>query len=90
MALPCIRQIHAFGFATGSCPNSFCGRQEICQSMEGMTYRFFLLFRPSLKAVGIDVFHMFARTGWDSCPVGSSAEAEIGPKGTLAGIVIVQ
>ena len=58
--------------------------------MEGKTCRFFLLFWPSLEAVGIDVFHMVARAGWDGCPVGSSAEAEIEPKGTLAGIVIVQ
>ena len=84
------RQVHAFGFAAGSCRNSLCGKQETYQAMEGKTCRFFLLFRPSLEAVGIDVFRMVARAGSDSCTVGSSAEAEIEPKGTLAGIVIVQ
>jgi hypothetical protein len=33
---------------------------------------------------------MVAEAGWDIYPIGSNAKAENVPKGTLAGIVIVQ
>lgn len=80
----------AFGFAAGSCRHTFCGTQETCQAMEGKKCRFSLLSRPSMEAVGIDVFQMVAKANWDIFPIGSGAKAENMPKGTLAGIVIVQ
>jgi hypothetical protein len=43
-----------------------------------------------MEAVGIDVYKMTARAGWDIYPIGSGASPEDMPKGTLAGIVIVQ
>ncbi len=43
-----------------------------------------------MEAVGIDVYKMVALAGWDIYPIGSGANAENVPKGTLAGIVIVQ
>jgi predicted metal-binding protein len=80
----------AFAFAAGSCRHTFCGQQETCQAMEGKKCRFSLLSRPSMEAVGIDVYHMVAKAGWDIFPIGSGSKAEAIPKGTLAGIVIVQ
>jgi predicted metal-binding protein len=80
----------AFGFAAGSCRHTFCSQQETCQAMEGKKCRFSLRSRPSMEAVGIDVYHMTARAGWDIYPIGSDAKPEDMPKGTLAGIVIVQ
>jgi predicted metal-binding protein len=80
----------AFGFAAGSCRHTFCGQQETCQAMEGKKCRFSLLSRPSMEAVGIDVYQMVARAGWDIYPIGSGDKPESIPKGTLAGIVIVQ
>jgi predicted metal-binding protein len=80
----------AFGFAAGSCRHTFCGQQESCQAMEGGKCRFSLLSRPSMEAVGIDVYHMVARAGWDIYPIGSGDKPESIPKGTLAGIVVVQ
>jgi predicted metal-binding protein len=80
----------AFGFAAGSCRHTFCGQQETCQAMEGKKCRFSLHSRPSMEAVGIDVYHMVAKAGWDIFPIGSGARPEQVPKGTLAGIVIVQ
>lgn len=80
----------AFGFAAGSCRHTFCGQQETCQAMEGKKCRFSLISRPSMEAVGIDVYHMAAKAGWDIFPIGSGAKPENMPKGTLAGIVIVQ
>ena len=80
----------AFGFAAGSCRHTFCGQQEGCLAMEGKKCRFSLKSRPSMEAVGIDVYNMAARAGWDINPIGSGAKPEDMPKGTLAGIVIVQ
>jgi predicted metal-binding protein len=80
----------AFGFAAGSCRHTFCGQQEGCLAMEGKKCRFSLKSRPSMEAVGIDVYNMVARAGWDIYPIGSGAKPEDMPKGTLAGIVIVQ
>jgi predicted metal-binding protein len=80
----------AFGFGAGSCRHTYCGQQENCQALEGKRCRFSLLARPSMEAVGIDVYRMVARAGWDIYPIGSSAKPGDQPKGTLAGIVIVQ
>ena len=81
---------HAFGFAAGSCRHTFCGQMDTCQAMEGKKCRFSLVARPSMEAVGIDVYQMTARAGWDIYPIGSGAKPQTIPKGTLAGIVIVQ
>jgi predicted metal-binding protein len=80
----------AFGLAAGSCRHTFCGQQEDCQALAGKRCRFSLLSRPSMEAVGIDVYRMVAAAGWDIYPIGSGAKPEDLPKGTLAGIVIVQ
>ena len=79
----------AFGFGAGSCRHTFCGLEEDCQAMKGQKCRFSLRSRPSMEAVGIDVFRMAASAGWDIYPIGSNAKPEDIPKGTLAGIVIV-
>jgi predicted metal-binding protein len=80
----------AFGFAAGSCRHTFCGQLPDCQAMKGLACRFPLKSRPSMEAVGIDVYKMVALAGWDIYPIGSGAKAQDVPKGTLAGIVIVQ
>jgi len=80
----------AFGFGAGSCRHTYCGQQPDCQALRGDRCRFALLSRPSMEAVGIDVYRMVAEAGWDIYPIGSSARPDTVPKGTLAGIVIVQ
>jgi predicted metal-binding protein len=80
----------AFGFGAGSCRHTFCGQQENCVAMEGKRCRFSLRSRPSMEAVGIDVYRMAAQAGWDIYPIGSGAKPQDMPKGTLAGIIIVQ
>ena len=80
----------AFGFAAGSCRHTFCGQMDACRAMEGKKCRFSLVSRPSMEAVGIDVYQMVARVGWDIYPIGSGTKPQVIPKGVLAGIVIVQ
>jgi predicted metal-binding protein len=80
----------AFGFAAGSCRHTFCSAHESCQALEGKRCRISLRSRPSMEAVGIDVYKMVAQSGWDIYPIGSGAKPEEISKGTLAGIVIIQ
>ncbi len=80
----------AFGLAAGSCRHTFCGQQEDCQALAGKRCRFSLVSRPSMEAVGIDVYRLVAAAGWDIYPIGSGAKPQDMPKGTLAGIVIIQ
>jgi len=80
----------AFGFAAGSCRHTFCGQKENCSALQGERCKVALRSRPSMEAVGFDVFKMVASAGWDIYPIGSDAKPEDVPKGTLAGIVIVQ
>jgi predicted metal-binding protein len=80
----------AFGFGAGSCRHTFCGQEKTCLAMQGERCRFSLIARPSMEAVGIDVYRMVAAAGWDIYPIGSGAKPAMIPKGTLAGIVIVR
>jgi len=80
----------AVGFASGSCRHTFCGQEKTCLALQGERCRFALRSRPSMEAVGIDVYRMAASAGWDIYPIGSNAKPEDMPKGTLAGIVVVE
>jgi len=80
----------AFGFGAGSCRHTFCGLEKDCQAMRGEKCKFSLRARPSMEAVGIDVYKMVDSVGWDIYPIGSNAKPEDIPKGTLAGIIIVR
>ncbi len=55
----------AFGFGAGSCRHTFCAQQENCQALEGKRCRFSLLARPSMEAVGMDVYKMAAAQDWE-------------------------
>ena len=76
----------AFGFGAGSCRHTFCGLEEDCQALKGKKCKFSLRARPSMEAVGIDVYRMAGSAGWE---IGSNAKPEDIPKGVLAGIIIV-
>jgi predicted metal-binding protein len=80
----------AFGFGAGSCRHTFCGQQEDCAVLKGSKCRFSLRSRPSMEAVGIDVYKMVASAGWSIYPIGSDAKPADVPCGVLAGIVIVR
>ncbi|MFH1091249.1 MAG: DUF2284 domain-containing protein [Pseudomonadota bacterium] len=77
------------GFSAGSCRHTFCAKDQTCRVMEGGRCRFPLKARPSMEAVGFDVYKLVAASGWDIYPIGSDALPEDMPKGTLAGIIII-
>jgi len=80
----------AFGLGAGSCRHTFCGLQEDCAVMKGTKCRFSLRSRPSMEAVGIDVYKMVISAGWSIYPIGSDAKPDEIPCGVLAGIIIVR
>jgi predicted metal-binding protein len=80
----------AFGLGAGSCRHTFCGLAEDCAALKGEKCRFALRSRPSMEAVGIDVYKMIVSAGWTIYPIGSGAKPEEIPCGVLAGIIVVQ
>jgi predicted metal-binding protein len=80
----------SFGFGAGSCKTTFCGPDKTCSLLEGEVCRFPYEARPSMEAVGINVFKMVDAAGWEIYPIGHSTRAEDIPRATLAGIVIIQ
>jgi predicted metal-binding protein len=79
----------AFGLGAGSCRHSLCAEAEGCRALSGQRCRFALKARPSLEAVGVDVFRTATLLGWDIYPIGSAADPADIPAGSLAGLVVV-
>jgi len=79
----------AVGFSAGSCKGVFCFRNKCQALLPGQRCRFPLIARPSLEAVGFDVFHLAKHVGWKIHPIGSRTKsAEIG-SGILVGLVLI-
>lgn len=79
----------SFGLSAGSCRHSLCAQQESCAALETGRCRFSLRARPSMEAVGLDVYQMATRQGWDIWPIGSDCQPDQVAKGSLAGIVVI-
>jgi predicted metal-binding protein len=79
----------ALGFAAGSCRHTYCGLEKECLALKGDKCRYSLKSRPSMEAVGIDVYKLATKVGWDIYPIGCDAKPGDIPKGNLAGIVLV-
>lgn len=58
----------ALAFAAGGCKTALC-RGLTCQFLDSGRCRFPLKARPSMEAVGIDVYEVACRVGWDIYPV---------------------
>ncbi|MBT7070616.1 MAG: DUF2284 domain-containing protein [Anaerolineae bacterium] len=78
------------GFGSGSCFSSLCDPKMGCQILKGESCRFPLKARPSMEAVGIDVYNLIASSGWDIYPYGSNADPENIPVANLAGLLLIQ
>ena len=79
----------SFGLPAGSCRNVLCRDQKACAVLEGKTCLFPALARPSMEAVGIDVFQLAALAGWDMQPLGREAKADKVEDSSLTGMVVV-
>lgn len=78
----------AMGFGQGSCRKALCG-QDKCLVLQGGTCPYALKSRPSMEAVGIDVYGLVTRVGWEIYPIYRSVNpAEVG-RALSVGIVFV-
>lgn len=79
----------AMGLASGPCRRAFCAGspcQALTEPAKGCRYP--LLARPSMEAMGFNVYRMAHRTGWEIYPVGGQVPEEV-PKVIRLGIVLV-
>ena len=79
----------AMGFAQASCLKALCG-QERCLVLEGKKCPYPLKARPSMEAVGIDVYSLVTRVGWDIYPVYRSVACEEVSRALSVSIVFIR
>jgi len=60
----------AVGFSAGGCKTALCSGL-VCQFVDSGRCRFPLKARPSMEGVGIDVFRLAVKAGWDVYPIAS-------------------
>ena len=80
----------ACGFGSGSCRLSLCGDdvcQEITEPHKGCRHP--LLARPSMEAVGFDVYKTAARAGWVLHPAGRGCPEDIAANLSRIAIVLI-
>ena len=78
----------AMGFASGSCRDILCGG-GVCQVLDSGRCRFPLRVRPSMEAVGINVFGLVARVGWKIYPIYRSVNPEAVPCANSVGLTFI-
>jgi predicted metal-binding protein len=79
----------AMGFACGSCRVNLCNRAP-CDFIEKGKCRFPLLARPSMEGVGIDVFDLCQKVGWDAYMIRKiEPDLSVIPSGVSVGIVFI-
>jgi predicted metal-binding protein len=78
----------AMGFGQASCKKALCG-QKRCLVLDGGACPYPLKARPSMEAVGIDVFGLVTRVGWDIYPINRSVIAENVTRALSVGIIFI-
>ena len=71
------------------CKRVFCPTVE-CNGVKGEGCRFGHKVTPTMHSVGMDVFTMAARVGWDLYPIGKSSEPDEVPCARELGLVLVR
>ncbi|MCB2226609.1 MAG: DUF2284 domain-containing protein [Desulfarculaceae bacterium] len=79
----------AFGLAAGSCKKVLCPKNTVCKVLDGEACPAPALARPSMEAVGIDVFQLAALAGWPVQPVGREAAPKQVADSSLTGLLVV-
>ncbi len=74
----------ALAFGAGGCKTALCSG-AVCQFLDSGRCRFPLKARPSMEGVGIDVFDLTVRSGWDTYPI---AYRETDPESILCALSI--
>jgi len=78
----------ALGLCQFNCLKALCN-QENCRVLEGDKCSFPLVARPSIEGLGIDVFRLVTKVGWDIYPIYSSVDPKMVPRALAVGIVFI-
>jgi predicted metal-binding protein len=78
----------AMGLCQFNCMRALCG-QENCMVIRGDKCSFPLKARPSMEGVGIDVFRLVTKVGWDIYPIYRSVDPKKVPRALAVGIVFI-
>jgi predicted metal-binding protein len=79
----------ALGFGGGSCKSYFCQDVDCSLLKPGQACRAPLKARPSMEAVGMDVYTMATKAGWDIYPIGENTIPSEVPVARFIGIVFI-
>ncbi len=79
----------AKGLAAGSCKPVFCKGRACDALMHQGECRYPSLARPSMEALGINVFKLSRDVGWDIYTILKDSDPETVPKGMLAGLILL-
>ena len=78
----------ALGLGAGGCRDTLCNG-GLCQMLDSGRCPHILMARPSMEAVGIDVFDLVKKVDWEIYPIYRSMEPESVPCGISVGIVFI-
>ncbi len=79
----------AMGFGSGPCKGLFCPEIECNALIPGQPCRFPLKARTSMEGVGMDVYAMATRVGWDIYSIGKTTPPPEVPFGVMCGLVLI-
>jgi predicted metal-binding protein len=79
----------SLAFGQGPCKSFWCPDQPCTALQPGMQCRFSLKSRSSMEAVGMDVFKMASRQGWEIYPCGERVKRQDLPHVLLVGLVLI-
>jgi len=77
------------GFAAGSCKPVFCPEYQCQALVNGGTCRYPDKARPSMEAVGINVFKLVRDVGWEIHKITKNSDPESVQHGILTGLLLV-
>jgi len=78
----------AMGFGSGGCKTTLCGGM-VCQMLDSGRCRAPLRARPSMEAVGIDVYGLATKVGWEIYPIYNGVDPKLVPCASSIGIVFI-
>lgn len=79
----------SLAFGQGPCKSFWCPDQPCSALQPGKGCRFPLKSRSSMEAVGMDVFTMATRMGWEIYPCGDRVDIHQIPHVLLVGIILI-
>jgi predicted metal-binding protein len=79
----------AVGFGSGSCKMLFCANNDCLVLTPGKGCPHRLKARSPMEAVGMDVYRMATRAGWDIYAIGDSTQPSEVPYGLRLGLVLI-